>query len=187
MPTAKPSSPRNWQILKGRESEAMRLYEEAIRSAREGGFVQNEAIASELAARFYEARGAATAVQGHLRNARSCYERWGACRQSSATRRALSQSSRRARNRHRGDPTSTLEQLDVAAVIKTSQAVSGEIVLDRLIERLMVIAIEHAGADRGLLILSEDENLRIEAEATISSGVVAGCPPARTRISYGTV
>ena len=66
-------------------------------------------------------------------------------------------------------PTATsgapLEQVDVGAVIKASQAVSGEIVLDRLIEILMTIALEHAGAQRSLLILLQGDTPRIEAEA----------------------
>ena len=69
-------------------------------------------------------------------------------------------------------PGPTLEHLDLAAMIKTSQALSEEIVLDRLIERLMVIAVEHAGADRGLLILSGENDVRIEAEARIANGAV---------------
>src|SRR5271165_1944601 len=59
-----------------------------------------------------------------------------------------------------------LEQLDLGTVIKASQAVSSEIVLGKLMETLMVIAVEHAGADRGLLILLRDEEPQIEAEAT---------------------
>jgi PAS domain S-box-containing protein len=58
----------------------------------------------------------------------------------------------------------TVEQLDVGAVITAAQAVSGEIVLDRLIETLMTIALKNAGAQRGLLILLEGDRLRIEAE-----------------------
>jgi GAF domain-containing protein len=67
-------------------------------------------------------------------------------------------------------PTATIgasvEQLDLDTVVKASQAVSGEIVLEKLIETLMVIAVEHAGAERGLLILSRGGQLKIEAEAT---------------------
>ena len=59
-----------------------------------------------------------------------------------------------------------LEQLDVGAVVKASQAVSGEIVLDRLIETLMTIALEHAGAQRGLLVLMQGDTPHIEAAAT---------------------
>jgi GAF domain-containing protein len=59
-----------------------------------------------------------------------------------------------------------VEQLDLATVVKASQAVSGEIVLSRLIEKLMTIALEHAGAERGLLVLRRGREIRIEAEAT---------------------
>lgn len=61
---------------------------------------------------------------------------------------------------------SPVDQLDLVAVVSASQAVSGAIVFDKLIETLMVVAVEHAGAERGLLILSQDGNSRIEAEAT---------------------
>src|SRR5258708_18825545 len=64
--------------LEGRDPDAMRLYEQAIQSAREHGFVQNEALAHEIAARFYSARGFETIAQTYLRNARNCYDRWGA-------------------------------------------------------------------------------------------------------------
>ena len=58
-----------------------------------------------------------------------------------------------------------VEQMDVRTVVKASQAVSGEIGLCKLIETLMRIAIEHAGAERGLLILLKGDTLLIEAEA----------------------
>ena len=64
--------------LEGRDADAMRLYEQAIRSAREHGFVQNEGVAHEVAAGFYAARGFETIASAYLRNARYCYLRWGA-------------------------------------------------------------------------------------------------------------
>jgi hypothetical protein len=64
--------------IEGCELDAERLYEKAIQSAREHGFVQNEAIAHEAAARFYGARGFETIAHAYLRNARYCYLRWGA-------------------------------------------------------------------------------------------------------------
>ena len=73
-------------------------------------------------------------------------------------------------------PTSTIaapvEHLDLATVIKVSQAVSGEIVLEKLIDTLMRTAIEHAGAERGLLIRPRGDELQIEAEATTSGDTV---------------
>ena len=56
----------------------MHLYEEAIQSARQNGFIQNEAIAHEVAARFYAGRGFETIAQTYIKNARYCYLHWGA-------------------------------------------------------------------------------------------------------------
>src|SRR5262249_46166281 len=64
--------------IKGRDLEAMRLYERAIRSARENGFVHVEGVANEVAARFYMARGFEKIAYAYLREARYCYLRWGA-------------------------------------------------------------------------------------------------------------
>ena len=152
--------------LQGRELDAMRLYEEAIRLAREHGFIQNEGLAHELAARFCEARGLETIAHAYLRNARYCYLRWGA----DGKVRQLEKSHPQLREEPAPPPpTATfgapLEQLDVGTVVKASQAVSGEIVLGRLIETLMTIALEHAGAERGMLILIRGDEPRIEAEA----------------------
>jgi signal transduction histidine kinase/GAF domain-containing protein len=145
----------------------MRLYDEAIRLAHEHGFTHDEAIANELAARFYAARGIETIAHFHLRNARDCYLRWGA----DGKVRQLEQLHPRLRQEPallRSDNTigTPIEDLDLAIVVKVSQAVSGEIDLRRLINILLVTALEHAGGERGLLILSRDEELRIEAEAT---------------------
>jgi hypothetical protein len=61
-------------------------------------------------------------------------------------------------------------QLEIETVIKSSQALSSEIVLPKLVEKLMRIAIEHAGAERGLLILLRGDEPQIEAEGTTGRG-----------------
>jgi len=159
--------------IEGRELDAERLYEQAIRSARGNSFIHNEALANELAARFYAARGFEKIAQAYLRDARYGYLRWGAAGKV----RQLDQLYPHLRGEEpRSGPTSTIvapvEHLDLATVIKVSQAVSGEIVLEKLIDTLMRTAIEHAGAERGLLILPRGDELRIEAEATTSGDTV---------------
>ena len=72
--------------IEGRDLDAMRLYEQAIRSAHVNGFVHNEAVAYEVAASFYAARGFDKIAHGYLQEARSCYLQWGADCQSTATR-----------------------------------------------------------------------------------------------------
>jgi predicted ATPase len=159
--------------LEGRELEAERLYEQAIHSARTNGFVHNEALANELAARFYATRGFEKIANTYLRDARYCYLRWGA----DGKVRQLDQLHPHIQE---GAPelggTSTIgapfEHLDLGTVIKVSQAVSGEIVLEKLIDTLMRTAIEHAGAERGLLIFNRETKPQIEAEATTSGGAV---------------
>jgi PAS domain S-box-containing protein len=152
--------------IEGQNFDAMRLYEDAIRSANANGFVHNEAVASELAARFYLARGFDFIARAYLRKARYDYLRWGA----DGKVRQLGESYPHLRGEEQASgPTSTIgapvEHLDLATVIKVSQAVSGEIVSHKLIDTLMRTAIENAGAERGLLLLSRGPELRIEAEA----------------------
>jgi PAS domain S-box-containing protein len=151
--------------IEGRDLDAMHLYEEAIQSARENGFIQNEAIAHEVAARFYAARGFETIAQTYIRNARYCYLRWGALGKV----RQIDLHYTPLHEERTPSPAATIEtpveQLDLGTVMKASQAVSGEIVLEQLVETLMVIAVEHAGAERGLLILPHGEEHRIAAEA----------------------
>ena len=142
--------------IEGRDADAMRLYEQAIQSAREHGFVQNEGLAHEVAARFYAARGVETIAHAYLRNARYCYLRWGAdgkVRQLDRLHPHLAaadgtspdgdhwRAGRAARCRERG------QSLAGACPARSS--------LPKLIERLMTIALEHAGAERGLLILPQ--------------------------------
>jgi PAS domain S-box-containing protein len=159
--------------LEGRDLDAMHLYEQAIRSARDHGFVQNEALSHELAARFCAARGFDTIAHAYLREARRCYLRWGA----TGKVRQLEQLHPHLRDASvPASPNTTIgahvEQLDVGTVLKASQAVSGEIVLGELIKTLLRIAIEHAGAGRGLLVLFPDDAPRIVAEATTGGGQV---------------
>jgi GAF domain-containing protein len=150
----------------------MRLYEEAIRSAHEHGFVQNEGVAHEVAARFYAARGYKTFANTYLRNARYCYLRWGADGKVKQLDRLHPHSAAVQEDRPTATIGSLVQHLDVASVVKSSQAVSSEIVIPKLIERLMTIALENAGADRGLLILPAAHDYSIQAEAQGSGGQV---------------
>jgi predicted ATPase/signal transduction histidine kinase len=157
--------------LEGRDSDAMRLYEQAIQSARKNGFVQNEALAHEVAMGFYTARGVWSIVHAYSRNARHCYLRWGALGKV----RQLEQLHPWLREAPVPSALSAtidapVEQLDVGAVVKASQAVSSEIELGKLIQTLMKIAVEHAGAERGLFIAFTGHEPRIAAEATTGRG-----------------
>jgi PAS domain S-box-containing protein len=153
--------------IDGQDLEAMRCYERAIRSARDNGFVQNEALANELAGRFHLDQGLETSGYAHLRNARAAYAEWGAGAKVAQLEQRYPHLA--APEDHR--PASigaAVQQMDVTAVVRASQVVSSEIVLPNLVEQLMRIALQNAGADRGLLVLTQGDAYYIAAEAHAS-------------------
>lgn len=160
--------------IERRTLDAMHLYEAAIRAAAENGFIHHEALANELTARFYAEQGFETIARAYFRDARHSYLRWGAIGKV----RALDETAPYALDPQRllrlpGAATSTVESLDLATVIKVSQAISGETVLDRLVDTLMRTAMEHAGGEKAVLLLMDGAEHRIEAHAHIEAqGVI---------------
>ncbi len=159
--------------IAGDELEAERRYEEAIRSARESGFVHWQAVAGELCAEFHRGRGFETVADAYLRDAHSCYARWGA----DAKVKQLEQRYPALRDGGAASPAATFaaraEQLDLLSVTKASQTISGEIVLEKLVHTLLEVVLQQGGAERGCLILCRDRTLSIEAEAALDArGVV---------------
>ncbi len=155
--------------LEGRDLDAECLYQRAISSARKNGFIHIEALACETAARFYAAGGFEDIAGMYLLRARDGYRSWGA---DGVVRRLEARYPQLA-TATRGTAKDAIDQrLDVAAVVKSSQALSSEMLLPHLIERLMTIALQNAGAERGLLILIRDGGPRIEAEAATGQGKI---------------
>jgi predicted ATPase/class 3 adenylate cyclase/tRNA A-37 threonylcarbamoyl transferase component Bud32 len=165
--------------LCGKELEAMDLYDRAIQSAREQDFVQDEALANELAAKFWLAKGKEEFSQLYMTKAHYSYQLWGAKRKVTDLEEKYSQYlARKATTAKAGikDTASTTQTsstksnscLDLTTVMKASQAISGEIVLDKLLAKLMQILIENAGAQKGFLILESKGQLLIEAEGALA-------------------
>ncbi|WP_429559840.1 trifunctional serine/threonine-protein kinase/ATP-binding protein/sensor histidine kinase [Paraburkholderia youngii] len=159
--------------IEGRVVEAEMAYEQAIRSAQKNGLVHVEALASELASRLYADLGLGSIARMYMQNARYSYLRWGA---HGKVRQLEAQYPHLRTEETAPAPTNTIaapiEHLDLATVIKVLQAVSGEIRLEKLIEMVMRTAIEQAGAERGLLILSDGRKYRLAAEATTTGDAV---------------
>ncbi|WP_437552095.1 AAA family ATPase [Sorangium sp. So ce367] len=158
--------------LRGHEPEAIRRYEQAIAAAREGGFVQHEAIACELAAGFYRARGLSTPADSYLRKARAGYLTWGA----HAKVEQLDQRYPHLAERKPIAPTVTFavraEQFDVLSVVKAAQSISGELKLPRLLETLLRTMVEHAGAEKGHVLLLREDRLSTAATLEAPGGAV---------------
>jgi PAS domain S-box-containing protein len=173
-----------------RKAEAMEYYDLAIKLAQKHQYINEEAIAHELAAKFYLALGKVKIAQVYLLDARYCYQQWGAIakvqdlekqypqllsrKSDNGTTTQFTTSVQRNRvidtttsNKIRTTSNSSSDALDLAAVIKVSQAISGEMMLDKLLAKLMKILIENAGAQKGFLILERAGKLLIEAEGAV--------------------
>ena len=165
--------------VEGRDREAMRLYDQAIRSARDNNFVHQEGLAAEVASRFYRAREFERIADAYLRDAHACYVRWGAMGKARQLERRYPQ----LWEAPLLAPTTTFstgaQSLDILSVIQASQAISGEIILDALLKTLMRVVLENAGARRGSLLLAEEEDLFIRARAEVrgTETIVEVTPP----------
>ena len=153
--------------IEGRDADAGPLYEQAIRSACDNGFMQNEAIAFELAAGFYRQRGFDLIADTYLRAARAGYLRWG------ADGKVAQLDARHPQLRMAPEPASGLAEggaatpLDVLSIAKASQAISGRIVLNELAGTLLQIVLENAGAQSGALLLCGADKLELAARASV--------------------
>jgi PAS domain S-box-containing protein len=159
--------------LEGRELDALRLYEDAIRLARVHGFVQHAALAFELAAQFYEAQGLRTAARAHFREARARYARWGAhakVRQLERLHPYLCEGE--ATTVASATIGASVEELDLATVVRMMQALTSEIELEKWTAKALTIALEDAGARRGVLLALGNGELRSIAEATVTTSGV---------------
>ena len=159
--------------LQARERDAQNLYEEAVHLARLNGFVQVEALANELAGKFHATLKLTSISDAYLQNALDCYERWGCLIK---IRQLEFHYPHLRRRRSAGSSTTTVDvpiaHLDLQVVDRASRTLSSEMVLTTLLEKLMRLAIEHAGAERGLLLLVDDGEPKIEASATTELGTV---------------
>ena len=171
------------------QDNAADLFDAAITAAHEGQYVQDEALANELAARhIMETRPRSRVGSMYLRDARYAYLIWGANRKVEELELEFPQlltEYREARSVPSPVPAGTLvspvttqgsstrragaSRLDLDTLIKAGQTISGEVILSRLLDRLLAIVIENAGAQRGVLVLARDGELFVQAEGSVTS------------------
>lgn len=149
--------------LQGDAMAAQRLYELAINGAHDNGYVQNEAIANELAARFYRCLGLSICADAHLAKAYSAYASWGAEGKLVQLRSFYPQLVQFDK------VPSSSPSLDLITVLKAAQAISKEVVLDNLLKTLMRVVVEAAGAQSGVLLLADGDNLVVRAHGFVSA------------------
>ncbi|MDZ8051390.1 MAG: AAA family ATPase [Aulosira sp. ZfuVER01] len=175
---------------------AMELYDKAIANAKEQGFIQDEALANELAAEFYFSLGREKVAQTYLIEAYYTYIRWGATAKVKDLELSypviFSQIHKRETVDRELTQTTTSTSgiassiLDFTTFIKASQALTGEIVLSRLLEKLLKIVMENAGAQTSYLLLEKAGQLLIEAKGSVAQDEFTLCSsiPVETKDAY---
>ncbi|MEG4325123.1 serine/threonine-protein kinase PknK, partial [Microcoleus sp. herbarium5] len=161
----------------GQFLEAEEFYERAIAGAAENEYIQEEALAYELAAKHYLARGRSKIAQTYMKEAHYCYDRWGAIAKVKNLEKRYPQffpKSSRAASTSIPITAETISNpfhtaFDLAAVMKASQAISREIELKQLLRLLMQTLIENAGAQTGYLILENSGKWLIEAACELNA------------------
>jgi predicted ATPase/signal transduction histidine kinase/GAF domain-containing protein len=138
--------------LQGSDREAEHGFERAAQLARQHRLIHEEALAHELSARFYAARGVASVARAKFSMARSCYLKWGALGKVHALDAQLD-----GIEELLPALDEALDRLDIKAVVSALQAVSSSFELEELIQALMTTALQHAAAEHGLLVLLASE------------------------------
>jgi GAF domain-containing protein len=162
----------------GNDKDAREYYDKAITIARENEYLNEESLAYELAGKFYLARNQNHLARHYLQDAHYAYQRWGAVAKVKDLEArypqflALQSVSSKTDTQNTKNPITTTsgragETLDFAAVMKASQAISGEIFLEQLLNQVMKVAIANAGAQKGFLILDKGGNWVIEAQGVV--------------------
>lgn len=165
----------------GEKVEAMELYDKAIALAKENEYLNEEALAYELAGKCYLAWGRDAIAQLYLQKAHYAYQVWGAQAKVEhleekypqlLTRTSAKSGTKATISQRTTEHPEANHSLDLATVMKAAQALSGEIVLSKLLTTLMQILLENAGAQTGVLILEKDSKLLIEATGQVDQNEI---------------
>ena len=173
--------------LHGDSHTALSLYDKALEHAATAGFVADQGLIAQRAATFHGACGHSRLARAYLRDAAEAYSRWGATailrKLPAVTPTTLFPSVTGSAEPTANQPLHNVDagRLELLSVIKAAQAFSAEVELGRLIDAIMRIVLENAGADRGVLLLERDGELRILKELPV--GPVDSGPMSSTALS----
>ncbi|MEC4813938.1 MAG: AAA family ATPase [Scytonema sp. PMC 1069.18] len=165
----------------GKDKDAREYYDRAITLAQENEYLNEEALAYELAGKFYLVKGQKHVARHYLQDAHYAYQRWGAVAKVKDLEARYPQFLANASTDNlqtllnpstTNSGTTTSDVLDFNSVLQASQAISIEIKPEKLLKKLINIVIENAGAQKGFLILNNQDNWLIEAIGTVDSDEV---------------
>jgi class 3 adenylate cyclase len=167
----------------GNDNAARLAYDRAIAGASQNEFLHEEALAFELAGRFYAATERPVLAEFHLKAAYNAYREWGAAAKHRdlvdhfpkyITQKDQSRSTLTGGEGGLDLSTSMLNGavLDISTVLKASTIISREVVPSKLLSVLMRIVLENAGAQRGFILLDGPDGLAVQAQGEDAGGTI---------------
>lgn len=158
--------------ISGNFIKAVDLFDEAIKSAAENGFIQNKAIANELAAKYFLSKGKFTIASAYLREACQAYIKWGASAKVEHLENLYPNLLIKGQRFNEAvetldsskDKSSKSNFFDLATIVKASQSISGEMVLDKLVEKLLKMLLENTSSHKAYFLIEKNRQLIIMAE-----------------------
>lgn len=168
--------------VKGQPEKASALYDKAIAESRKNEYLNDLALSCELAGKFYYSQNREFIARPYLLQAYKYYQQWGALAKIRSMEQQyayifqehqleLTLSSINLNNSKAAATENLAEkkagELDLYSIMKAATAISGEVQLDKLIKKLVKIAVENAGAQQGYLVLIKEGEFFIEAESSI--------------------
>lgn len=158
--------------LRNKDFAAHKRFDEGIELARQHGFLQDQALANELCGRMHANADRMTLAIPYLREARFLYHRWGALAKVRDLERHFPQLTVDVDPSPSGNTSFTaLDTVDITSLMKALKVIANEQVHSRMVSAVISTSIEFAGAQRGLLVLRNNEgNLCIEAEMDVDGG-----------------
>ncbi len=178
----------------GKNYEAGDWYDRAISGAKENGYIQEEALANELAAKFYLNWGKEKVAAGYIIEAYYCYARWGAkakvvdletrypqllqpiLQQPQSSFNPLVTLINISHSSTQSDHTNISDLLDFASLLKAAQTISSEIKLDELLKKLTQILLQNSGGDKCVLVLPQDGTWLVKAISTLEATELCSDP-----------
>ncbi len=166
--------------MEGRDAEASSLYERAIDAASRAGYLQNEAIANECAARHHVAQKRERAARGYFSEAAYLYQRWGAVTKVEALREAAPAPSSPGAATLFASPSGAPgrrtesighDALDLATAMEAAAAISRELNQDRLLSRLLSLSMRHAGAQKAFFLSEEGGRTQVVCALTMAGPI----------------
>ncbi len=156
--------------IDGDSTVAERLYEQAIDAATRFGLLADEALACEVAGRFYREFGREKSAKIHLSRARDCYRRWGAAAKVAQLERAYPDIAAESGERE-AQLSPVIGQGDLLeTVLDLSQAIASVIGHGPLVEAVLETALDASGANRAMLIELEGSQAWITGSGFRNSG-----------------